>query len=113
MLNQERKAESTPQGTSSSAADPATSGKGSWTPGPWRVNRHRIEYGPIIAGDGFCVAMVLRDPPEHGANARLIAAAPELLAALEAAAICLADHTPLHEPTRNQIRAALAAVKEG
>ena len=36
-----------------------------------------------------------------------------LLAALEAAAICLADHTPLHEPTRNQIRAALAAVKEG
>lgn len=53
------------------------------TPGPWRLNRQRVEYGPYVAGDGWCVAIVLRDPVEQEANARLIAAAPELLVALE------------------------------
>ena len=57
------------------------------TPGPWRVQGTRIEYGPFVAGDGFVVAKVFRDPSETGtpneweANARLIAAAPDLLAA--------------------------------
>ena len=54
------------------------------TPGPWRLNGQRVEYGPYVAGDGFCVATIHRDPPEAYDNARLIAAAPELLAALVA-----------------------------
>lgn len=49
--------------------------------GPWRLNGQRIEYGPIVAGDGFCVAIVSRDPVESEANARLLVAAPDLLAA--------------------------------
>jgi len=60
------------------------------TPGPWRVNQRRIEYGPIVAGDGFAVATVMRDPCENGggptewqANACLIAAAPDLLRELQ------------------------------
>ena len=55
------------------------------TKGPWRLNGKRVEYGPIIAGDGFCVAIVSRDPREAEENARLIAAAPALLEALEEA----------------------------
>ena len=53
------------------------------TKGPWRLNGKRVEYGPIIAGDGFCVAIVSRDPREAEENARLIAAAPELLEAMK------------------------------
>jgi hypothetical protein len=54
---------------------------GKHTPGPWRVNGECIEYGPFVAGDGWCVAKIVRDPPETEANAHLIAAAPELLEA--------------------------------
>lgn len=63
------------------------------TPGPWRVNRQRIEYGPIIAGDGFCIAEVKSDPPplEIDFNAQLIAAAPELLTALGRARLEITD----------------------
>ena len=68
------------------------------TPGPWEVVRHRApeqEYsglkvhrvGPIEKGARYAVAQVglgrNRDP-EDLANARLIAAAPEMLAALRA-----------------------------
>ena len=54
-----------------------------YSEGPWRVEYEtRIEYGPQVAGEGFCVAKVLRDPGEWQANARLIAAGPDLLAAL-------------------------------
>ena len=55
------------------------------TPGPWRVG---IRPGPIVYGQqgeqvaNLHVPMVESD--ENKANARLIAAAPELLAALDA-----------------------------
>ena len=59
------------------------------TPGPW--NLHSPDEGDPITGDGtFCItakSMVIanaqpRDWHETPANARLIAAAPDLLAAL-------------------------------
>ena len=68
------------------------------TPGPWRVDGHEHKNGVVeytivsISGDAVgCapVAEVLRNNPrpipEHRveANARLLAAAPDLLAALE------------------------------
>lgn len=57
------------------------------TPGPWRTEYEtRIESGPVVAGKGWRIAEVGRDP-ESGdwrCNARLIAAAPELLNALKA-----------------------------
>ena len=49
------------------------------TPGPWRVN------GASVWSDAGYVAELSspRGPDERDANARLVAAAPELLAALE------------------------------
>ncbi len=58
------------------------------TEGPWGVQYdYRVEHGPMVAGEGFLIAKA--EPKPFGgsgkANARLIAAAPELLEALEAA----------------------------
>ena len=51
------------------------------TPGPYRIEYDtRIEYGPVVAGEGFCVAKIMRGPPEWRDNARLFAAAPETAA---------------------------------
>jgi hypothetical protein len=60
-----------------------------WTPGPWRVNK----YGSVGAGETGALPIVAEVQPiygadlrygSHAANARLIAAAPELYEALEA-----------------------------
>ena len=54
------------------------------TPGPWHCNGQTV-YGPLTDGDRDYICTcgdVVHD--EHAANARLIAAAPELLAALTA-----------------------------
>lgn len=63
------------------------------TPGPWSVrkNDHSCVSGPRMSIDGsgrkigtFTVASCLGYKDEREANARLIAAAPELLKALQA-----------------------------
>ena len=60
------------------------------TPGPWRVDGSAI-IGKEPPGDGVCVVPLIWYGPERRAeieaNARLIAAAPEMLEALE----CLAS----------------------
>ena len=59
------------------------------TPGPWRVNASLIE-GPkmaLVVATVACpdrIGYAPRDTSEFKANARLIAAAPEMLAALRA-----------------------------
>ena len=57
------------------------------TPGPWRLD----EYGEVVGGkygSPICelppASMLAGSISEHTANARLITAAPDLLAALEA-----------------------------
>ena len=69
------------------------------TPGPWKclregVNNHYIRISSTKVGERFAVANVLiplyddvheREAKETRANARLIAAAPELLEALQMA----------------------------
>lgn len=62
----------------------------SHTPGPWTYDDESVT-GSVWSGNapsgawptGVCVASVLGDSAESEANARLIAAAPELLEALE------------------------------
>lgn len=62
------------------------------TPGPWQVSRNNagaipLHFQPpeVIGRNGqCCVASQMGNGPEAEANARLIAAAPELLAACEA-----------------------------
>ena len=58
------------------------------TPGPWRESAFDYERGVIVAGEkGVHVAKVEQQGMGHtaAANAALIAAAPDLLAALEGA----------------------------
>ena len=53
------------------------------TPGPWALGAESSdETGQVIAADGSHIAYVECDPV--AANARLIAAAPDLLSALQA-----------------------------
>lgn len=99
------------------------------TPGPWRAQP--IE-GPghwqVINESCRQVAMARHWPNSHGvnsedaraeteANARLIAAAPELLAALENCFIILrylaSNGKPIDQRTIEQARAALAAAQGG
>ena len=49
------------------------------TPGPWK-----IEEGCFVSAEGFVIARIIGcDSKKNESNARLIAAAPELLEALE------------------------------
>jgi hypothetical protein len=119
--------------TSSSAAGSATSAKAEATPGPWTVGS-RGNIVTDIAAPNYTKAVATvwthkRDPgdsksitadPEGAANARLIASAPALLAALEAMMEnCPAQpnnggsHVIAHRyQTINQARAAIAQARE-
>lgn len=86
------------------------------TEGPWTFDRDWNRIPTIIGADGSLVADIRKssvnkgggvvDMPEREANARLIAAAPELLAAL----IPLAASPRGLEITIGQLDAARAAI---
>jgi hypothetical protein len=61
------------------------------TPGPWRVADGGVTHWYIYR-DKDEIATTRHEFPNAEANARLIAAAPDLLAALEAAAPLLASY---------------------
>lgn len=91
--------------------------KAQHTPGPWRRNGSLIE-APQMALTVSTVSWprighAPKDTDEAVANARLIAAAPELLAALNCALVYLGDDgtddSPEARSTRAVIRAAIAA----
>ena len=82
----------------------------SHTPGPWKVDR------PYIRGAGRAIASLEpgRNEGEDAANARLIAAAPELYEALEAAYLVLTSQKTRLEEHADAVtlaRAALAKVR--
>lgn len=91
-----------------------------WTPGPWHYSpTHYGKAYDIGAADGDNVALVY-GPSENGsdffrANARLIAAAPELLAALEEMVEVHPrynrDHWPVLADALDHARAAIAKAK--
>ncbi len=86
------------------------------TPGPWFAKRMRNDNGnfDIDSVGGYFVAKSIGglDVGEEEANARLIAAAPELLAALQRAYMALIGYLPGHRNaiTDAAIDAARAAI---
>lgn len=68
------------------------------TPGPWRIDPRPFSgYGAVhVSGGQYIVAKALGQTQscetEATANARLIAAAPDLLAALQSIVASLAEH---------------------
>jgi hypothetical protein len=68
-------------------AQSVATSQGTPTPAPWIITENRnLPHRPIeVVGraGNCCVSSGLGDGPEAAANARLIAAAPELLAMLE------------------------------
>lgn len=92
------------------------------TPGPWRADGPDgfQDFNILHGGDSLAVAAVIsnmREPPEIEANASLIAAAPDLLAALQRAVsrwTALADEpfhaTPDHQREHAEISKARATI---
>lgn len=72
-------------------------------PGPWAIGIETDlpDSAQIIDADGWHLATVTLDPVD--ANARLIAAAPDLLAALEAALIALETPDDLTDEERGWV----------
>ncbi|WP_288254055.1 hypothetical protein [uncultured Hydrogenophaga sp.] len=89
------------------------------TPGPWFVSKKNplrvIESGPralTLASAGTTGRGVTLDGAqcEAEANARLIAAAPELLAALQEMLAVYGNDGHFHPPAREAMRLASAAI---
>lgn len=74
--------------------------KSTHTPGPWAVQRdyvsaeHQVIKGYLIYNDVLCVARLSTVNPCAEANARLIAAAPEMLASIHDLLDVLSDVAP-------------------
>ncbi len=76
-----------------------------FTPGPWCESVATGEEGDIYSGGATLVATV-----KHPADARLIAAAPELYEALRVLMASIAAGEPVAHVHRLRARAALAKV---
>jgi hypothetical protein len=88
------------------------------TPGPWTAYPSEDGFNVYQddgTGNGDHIQCISRTHPETLANARLIASAPELLAALEKTLAYMADRHPNGEnsPTIQQARAAILKAKGG
>ena len=88
-----------------------TSTKGRLSPGPWGVHGDGREIRPLSDSDGLIViADVDPDntmPEQREANAFLLAAAPDLLAALEGLVL---HESSINGPARAYMHAARAAI---
>lgn len=81
------------------------------TPGPWKANKWAPGWSVSAPLHGLTVCM-LPERDNSDANARLIAAAPDLLAALHIALESMdAIHVPQEWDTRSVIRAAIARAR--
>jgi hypothetical protein len=87
-----------------------------FTPGPWLVSTYRPNGRPIVGARGVMIAMLahtinLPDQKESAlANAALIAAAPDLLMALQDLADDIADRFDMDsESTNPRIKSCIGA----
>lgn len=91
------------------------------TPGPWRVEPSGFgQVGGFTISDEANGFGLCQRPPwanraeESAANGRLMAAAPDMLAALENVLTdCQTDNGDLPEATGHMVRAAIAKAKGG
>ena len=84
-----------------------------WTEGPWEVGQDdENEQGTVCSKGGGLVAVVTHEcvmpRPEQDANARLIAAAPELLEACQMVADMAVSWQPLTPGDIAEVRAAIS-----
>lgn len=94
--------------------------KAAHTPGPWKFGKELtarsgewlVSFDAGSKGRGIAIAETRAGSGNEEANARLIAAAPELLAALERAYMALIGYLPAHrnDVTDAAIGAAHAAI---
>ena len=94
--------------------------KAAHTPGPWKFGKELtarsgewlVSFDAGSKGRGIAIAETRAGSGNEEANARLIAAAPELLAALETAYMALIGYLPAHrnDVTDAAIGAARAAI---
>ena len=80
------------------------------TPGPWCANQDCIEIDGPEGPRDVTLAVVLQ-PDNAAADARLIAAAPDLLAACEELLVYLGDWDDMENDTCAAARKAIAKAK--
>ena len=85
--------------------------KAQHTPGPWDFRTGHAPHfqGQIYDSNGHTIAISYND--ESGKNTQLIAAAPELLAALECLLDCVTDNRT-HGPEVDAAAAAIAKARQ-
>ena len=88
------------------------------TPGPWRVkHKAKLGWAGVLTQEGDIIADIVvdgqdfRDPEQALDDARLIAAAPDLLAALERLERLSGSAMMTDDPAREWARAAIAKAK--
>jgi len=89
-----------------------------WTPGPWAVERNKRTWGWVdvvgpslgVGGPTQATDLTLADEVKRIAEAHLIAAAPDLYAALYGL-LGLLDAGSMYEPQAYAARAALAKAR--
>ena len=89
-----------------------------WTPGPWAVERNKRTWGWVdvvgpslgVGGPTQATDLTLADEVKRIAEAHLIAAAPDLYAALDGM-LGLLDAGSLYEPQAYAARTALAKAR--
>ena len=77
------------------------------TPGPWSIEQTSTLFA-LASPDGFPVLRLRSGMIPVEANARLIAAAPELLAACQRAVICLQEEPARPGLARRVLQVAIA-----
>ena len=86
------------------------------TPGPWKTTHSEVNGYRVSDSTGWGVAVVLKDTNDE-ANARLIAAAPQMLEALQTAFDLLKEYQSMYQhpdnidPEIDEIEAVLMAAK--
>lgn len=83
------------------------------TPGPWIVRSGAKGWGHVMDREGRSICAygsTAFTPDERVATARLIAAAPEMLAALKS--LCEADRDELNDGTSDVWNQAIAAINK-